>query len=33
MFFVDLTNATGATIGDPEGLGRIFTDEGGGGRD
>jgi hypothetical protein len=34
VFFVDLTNATGgATIGDPEGLGRIFTDEGGGGRD
>ena len=38
VFFVDLTNATGgASIGDPEGLGRIFADEGGdpggGGRD
>lgn len=33
VFFVDLTNATGAEIGDAEGLGRIFTDEGGGGRD
>ena len=38
VFFIDLTNATGgASIGDPEGLGRIFTDEGGdpggGGRD
>jgi hypothetical protein len=33
-FFVDLTNATGATIGDAEGLGRIFNDEpGDGGRD
>lgn len=34
VFFVDLTNATGgATIGDSEGLGRIFDDDGGGGRD
>lgn len=38
VFFVDLTNATGATIGDAEGLGRIFNDDapsdpGGGGRD
>jgi Calx-beta domain len=37
VFFVDLTNASGATLGDAEGLGRIFTDEpgegGGGGRD
>lgn len=38
VFFVDLTNATGATIADAEGLGRIFnddapTDPGGGGRD
>lgn len=38
VFFVDLSNATGATIGDAEGLGRIFnddapTDPGGGGRD
>lgn len=33
-FFVDLTNATGgATIGDAEGLGRIFDDDGGGGRE
>ena len=33
-FFVDLTNATGgATIGDSEGLGRIFDDDGGGGRE
>lgn len=36
VFFVDLTNASGAAIGDVEGLGRIFNDEpggGGGGRD
>jgi hypothetical protein len=34
VFFVDLANATGATIGDGEGLGRIFNDDpGGGGRD
>ncbi|HKV10568.1 MAG TPA: Calx-beta domain-containing protein [Thermoanaerobaculia bacterium] len=38
VFFVDLTNASGATIADSEGLGRIFnddapTDPGGGGRD
>ncbi|HEX9941785.1 MAG TPA: Calx-beta domain-containing protein [Thermoanaerobaculia bacterium] len=34
VFFVDLTNASGATIGDAEGLGRIFNDEPGeGGRD
>lgn len=34
VFFIDLTNATGATIGDAEGLGRIFNDEPGeGGRD
>ena len=33
-FFVDLTNASGAVIGDAEGLGRIFNDEPGeGGRD
>lgn len=31
VFFVDLTNASGATLGDPEGLGRIFNDEPGGG--
>jgi hypothetical protein len=32
-FFVDLTNASGAVIGDAEGLGRIFNDEpGDGGR-
>lgn len=28
--FVDLSNASGAAIGDAEGLGRIFTDDGGG---
>ncbi|HEX3125732.1 MAG TPA: Calx-beta domain-containing protein [Thermoanaerobaculia bacterium] len=38
VFFVDLSNAAGATIGDTEGLGRIFNDDisedpGGGGRD
>lgn len=33
VFFVDLSNATGAGIGDGEGLGRIFDDDGGGGRD
>lgn len=38
VFFVDLANATGAVIGDAEGLGRIFNDDvsedpGGGGRD
>jgi hypothetical protein len=34
VFFVDLTNAGGAVIGDAEGLGRIFNDEPGeGGRD
>ncbi|SRR6266545_638652 len=34
VFFVDLTNASGASIGDGEGLGRIFNDEpGDGGRD
>lgn len=34
VFFVDLTNASGAVIGDGEGLGRIFNDEPGeGGRD
>lgn len=37
VFFVDLSGATGATIGDTEGLGRIFNDDGGdpggGGRD
>ncbi|HKH47221.1 MAG TPA: Calx-beta domain-containing protein [Thermoanaerobaculia bacterium] len=34
VFFVDLTNASGAVIGDAEGLGRIFNDEPGeGGRD
>jgi hypothetical protein len=34
VFFVDLANASGATIGDAEGLGRIFNDEPGeGGRD
>lgn len=27
VFFVDLTNAGGATIGDAEGLGRIFNDD------
>lgn len=27
VFFVDLTNASGAVIGDPEGLGRIFNDD------
>lgn len=36
-FFVDLTNATGASIGDSEGVGRIFSDDPdgdpGGGRD
>jgi hypothetical protein len=38
-FFVDLANASGAVLGDPEGLGRIFNDDsadpdpGGGGRD
>ena len=31
VFFVDLSNASGAAIGDAEGLGRIFTDDGGGG--
>lgn len=30
VFFVDLTNASGAVIGDAEGLGRIFDDDGGG---
>lgn len=30
VFFVDLSSASGATIGDPEGLGRIFDDDGGG---
>jgi hypothetical protein len=29
VFFVDLSNAVGATIGDGEGLGRIFNDDGG----
>src|SRR6185436_16289626 len=33
VFFVDLTSASGATIGDGEGLGRIFNDEAGGGGD
>lgn len=38
VFFVDLSGANGATIGDGEGLGRIFNDDaggdpGGGGRD
>jgi hypothetical protein len=33
VFFVDLSNATGAVIGDAEGLGRIFDDDGGAGRD
>jgi hypothetical protein len=38
FFFVDLSSASGATIGDAEGLGRIFDDDaggdpGGGGRD
>jgi Calx-beta domain len=38
VFFVDLANASGAVLGDPEGLGRIFNDDaevdpGGGGRD
>lgn len=38
VFFVDLSNASGAVIGDAEGLGRIFNDDvsedpGGGGRD
>lgn len=38
VFFVDLSNASGAVLGDPEGLGRIFNDDagedpGGGGRD
>jgi len=34
VFFVDLSNASGATLGDAEGLGRIFNDEpGDGGRD
>ena len=38
VFFVDLANASGAVIGDGEGLGRIFNDDisedpGGGGRD
>ncbi|HEX7180214.1 MAG TPA: Calx-beta domain-containing protein [Thermoanaerobaculia bacterium] len=37
VFFVDLANASGAAIGDGEGLGRIFTDDApgdpGGGRD
>lgn len=31
VFFVDLANAGGATLGDAEGLGRIFNDEPGGG--
>jgi hypothetical protein len=30
VFFVDLSSASGATIGDSEGLGRIFDDEGDG---
>lgn len=30
VFFVDLTNASGAVIGDAEGLGRIFNDDAGG---
>ena len=33
VFFVDLSSASGAVIGDGEGLGRIFDDDGGGGRD
>ncbi|HEV8577643.1 MAG TPA: Calx-beta domain-containing protein [Thermoanaerobaculia bacterium] len=33
VFFVDLTNAGGATIGDSEAVGRIFEDDGGGGRE
>jgi len=37
VFFVDLSNASGGVIGDTEGLGRIFDDDGtgdpGGGRD
>ncbi|MFL6200548.1 MAG: Calx-beta domain-containing protein [Thermoanaerobaculia bacterium] len=34
VFFVDLSNASGAVIADAEGLGRIFADDaGGGGRD
>jgi Calx-beta domain-containing protein len=34
VFFIDLTSASGATLGDGEGLGRIFNDEPGeGGRD
>jgi hypothetical protein len=37
VFFVDLANASGAAMGDAEGLGRIFNDDssdpGGGGRD
>ncbi|HYN21358.1 MAG TPA: Calx-beta domain-containing protein [Thermoanaerobaculia bacterium] len=33
VFFVDLSSPSGATIGDSEGLGRIFDDDGGGGRD
>jgi len=32
VFFVDLTSASGATIGDGEGLGRIFNDDSGEGR-
>jgi chitinase len=31
VFFVDLASPSGATLGDGEGLGRIFTDEPGGG--
>jgi hypothetical protein len=31
VFFVDLTSPSGASLGDAEGLGRIFTDEPGGG--
>lgn len=33
VFFVDLSGASGAALGDPEGLGRIFDDDGGGGRE
>jgi hypothetical protein len=33
VFFVDLTSASGAAIGDAEGLGRIFNDEPGEGRE
>lgn len=33
VFFVDLSGASGAVIGDGEGVGRIFDDDGGGGRD